>query len=537
MYAITPAGPSALRRRAGKRIPVGGCEVSMPTSSTPQSVRARTVAGPARIARRAAMVTALFLVALDVAPLAAQPPRPELPCECAAIFARTVTAIETDYVAFPLEVRDARSLAWRAHVDSLRPHADGTDARACSALLRRLVRFFRDGHLLIVDRPAGDSAGLPARRGARPRHAISARDPWNERAVRDSLRAKRTRGIALAPVEGIWRGPGYRIAVIADDDARDRATGVVMAVDSGPWMPGQVRAEFVRVDGEWISTVWDDAFHPRTSPVEFSRGALLRMAPLLWGRVDPAEALAFVDTLDPRRPLVAFPDDSTAVVSVVTFDPSHGPALAASIDREWDRLRERRRVVIDLRGNEGGSSGQVLPLLPLLWGDRLLSREEDAPTPADALVRSSPAMIAVWERMGWAPKGLVDRLRARPGELIPFDPNARVQPPPAPRRRPREDQQVFVLTDGSTVSAAEQVVLWARRMGRATIVGAPTGGSIDYQSTFLSRVGCASMGQTLVMPLIATSGRLPEGGHNATGVLPDRRVSTTGAWLSELVRR
>jgi C-terminal processing protease CtpA/Prc len=145
-------------------------------------------------------------------------------------------------------------------------------------------------------------------------------------------------------------------------------------------------------------------------------------------------------------------------------------------------------------------------------------------------------MIAVWERMGWAPKGLVDRLRARPGELIPLDPNAREQLPPRPRRRPREDQQVFVLTDGATVSAAEQVVLWARRMGRATIVGAPTGGSIDYQSTILARVACPAMGQTLSMPLIATSGRLPVGGHNATGVIPDRRTATTGAWLDALGR-
>jgi C-terminal processing protease CtpA/Prc len=220
----------------------------------------------------------------------------------------------------------------------------------------------------------------------------------------------------------------------------------------------------------------------------------------------------------------------------VTFDPAYGGALVAAIDAAWDRLRTRQRLVVDLRGNEGGSSGQVAPLLPFLWSDRLPTDQADATRPAEALVRSSPTMIAAWERMGWAPKGLVDRLRAHPGELIPFDPTAREQLPPRPRRRPREDQHVFVLTDGATVSAAEQVVLWARRMGRATIVGAPTGGSIDYQSTILARVACPAMGQTLSMPLIATSGRLPAGGHNTTGVVPDRSISTSGAWLTELRR-
>ena len=496
----------------------------MPTSCTPSPARRRAIA---------AVIASALLAA---APLPAQPTRPAPSCDCAEILAGTVERIEANYVAFPLEVRGVRAIAWRAHVDSLRPLATGADAGACSALLRRLVRFFRDGHLLIIDRPVADSAGLPARRAARPTRAMSASDPWNERAVLDSLRARRVRGVALAPVEGLWRGPGYRIAVLADGDARDRATGVVVAVDSGPWSPGLVRAEFVRIDGEWVATVWDDSFLPRTSPVELSRGALLRMAPLLWSRVDPAEPLAFVDTLDPRRPMVAFPDDSTAVVSVVTFDPSYGRELAAVLDREWDRLRDRRRVVVDLRGNEGGSSGQVLPLLPFLWAEPVPSGHEESSNPTEAIVRSSPAMIAVWERMDWAPKGLVDRLRARPGELIPLDPNAREQLPPRPRRRPREDQQVFVLTDGATVSAAERVVLWARRMGRATIVGAPTGGSIDYQSTILARVACPAMGQTLSMPLIATSGRLPVGGHNATGVIPDRRTATTGAWLDALGR-
>lgn len=497
-----------------------------------------SLASPLR-RRATAVLTAIasgLLPALVAAPLSAQQTPPALPCDCAAIFAGTVERIEANYVAFPLEVRGDRATAWRDHVTSLRPLAAGADAGACSALLRRLVRFFRDGHLLIIDRPAPDSAGLPARRAARPRRAIAAGDPWSERSVLDSLRSRRARGLVLAPVEGIWRGPGYRIAVLAGDDARDRATGVVVAVDSGPWVPGQVRAEFVRDSGQWVATVWDDAFQPRTSPVEFSRGALLRMAPLLWGRVDPAEALAFIDTLDPRRPTVAFPDESSAVISVVTFDPAYGGSLAAAIDADWDRLRTRRRVVIDLRGNEGGSSGQVAPLLPFLWGDRVPSGPADAAGPAEALVRSSPALIAAWERMGWAPKGLVDRLRARPGELIPFDPTAREQLPPRPRKRPREDQQVFVLTDGATVSAAEQVVLWARRMGRATIVGAPTGGSIDYQSTILTRVACPAMGQTLSLPLIATSGRLPAGGHNATGIVPDRQIPTPGAWIAALER-
>lgn len=522
---LTEPGPSGgwpTDGNADKRIAHDRCEEDM---TQPSSLR------PSVLARVALFIASALL---DPAALAAQGTSASpLPCDCPGAFQRTVERIETDYVAFPLETRPPRDTSWRAHVAALRPQAAGLDAPSCSWLLRSLVRFFRDGHLLVIDMPAPDTSGLERRRSDRPTLDVgSPASRWHAARVLASLKQLRARGDRLAAVEGVWRGPGYRIAVLRDPDDRDRATGVLLEVDSGRWAAGQVRAEFVQVRGEWRATVWDEAFHPRTSPVDLSRGALLRMAPILWGRVDPAEAEAFVDATDPRRPTVAYPDDSTAVLSVVTFDPAYGRALSTLVDAEWERLRARPHLVIDLRGNEGGSSGEVAPLLPFLWGTADAAALTALGKPADALVRSSPATIAFWERGRWTPAGLLDRLRAAvPGTLVAFDPSARAIVPAAPKRTTRPDQRVDLLVDGATVSAAEQVVLWARSMGRARVVGEPTGGSIDYQSAWLSRVACAAMGPVVSLPLIATSGRLPNGGFNAHGIVPDRRIVTRGAWL------
>jgi len=484
------------------------------------------------------LVVALLASPVTVRGTHAQGVPPQLPCDCTGTFDRTVARIEQDYVAFPLETRPPRDTAWRAHVAALRPQAAGRDASSCSWLLRSLVRFFRDGHLLVIDMPARDTAGIEQRRRARPMVDVAdAQGRWNPALLHARLRAARARGEELAPVEGIWRGPGYRVGVLRDPHDGNRATGVLLDADSGRWTPGQVRADFVRVDGEWRATVWDDDFTPRTAPVEFSRGALMRMAPLLWGRLDSAATLAMVHADDPRRPTVAYPDDSSAVLSVVTFDPSYGRALAALVEAEWERLRTRPHLVIDLRGNEGGSSHQVQPLLPFLWRAPDSSSVARLPEPSQALVRSSAATIAFWERAGWAPRGLADRLRSSPpGALVPFDPSARRLLPPPPARLSRPDQRVDILVDGATVSAAEQVVLWARALGRARIIGEPTGGSIDYQSAWLSRVACAEMGQVVSVPLIATSAALPNGGFNARGIIPDRRLRTDGAWWREAAR-
>ena len=48
-------------------------------------------------------------------------------CDCATAFARTVETIQTDYVAFPLEVPPAKRGEWDAHVARLRPLAAGAD--------------------------------------------------------------------------------------------------------------------------------------------------------------------------------------------------------------------------------------------------------------------------------------------------------------------------------------------------------------------------------------------------------------------------
>lgn len=430
-------------------------------------------------------------------------------CDCPTAFARTIQTIQTDYVAFPLEVPLARRAEWDAHVARLRPLAvgAGTDRVACSWVLRSLTSFFHDGHLLIVDMPV-DTAGRVERRAALPRRN------WSEGTLRAAIGDR-----ALPPTSpvGIWDGPGFRVAVFPDSTADKRLLAVVLRDDSAHYEPGQVRGTFEQVNGQWRATVSDGDYLPRTSPVELSRrGALMRMPPVIWQRVWPSVPEAGIDASDPRRPTIRYLPSGTAVVSIVSFSPEYQKPLEQLVDREWTRLSQARSVIIDLRGNEGGSSIVAGPLLPFVWSEAGIT-----PDTATPVVIASERNNEFWAHASWAPLGLTDRLHAHPaGALVTFSD----EPTPSPPRPPRlasPQQRIIILTDRSTVSAAEQVVLWSRAYGRARVYGEPTGGAIDYQSTLLVRVACASMGQVLSYPLIATSSRLPAGGHNHRGIIPD----------------
>lgn len=68
-----------------------------------------------------------------------------------------------------------------------------------------------------------------------------------------------------------------------------------------------------------------------------------------------------------------------------------------------------------------------------------------------------------------------------------------------------------------------------------TLFGAPTGGSIDYQSVAKIRFGCPDAGLYLGYPTMVGEHVGPEGGVNTTGIVPDvmipNGVDDPVAWL------
>ena len=57
---------------------------------------------------------------------------------------------------------------------------------------------------------------------------------------------------------------------------------------------------------------------------------------------------------------------------------------------------------------------------------------------------------------------------------------------------------------------------------KVTLFGQATSGVIDYQSVSMSLLNtCSEMQYYLGRPMFAASNRLPEGGVNKTGIIPD----------------
>jgi C-terminal processing protease CtpA/Prc len=89
------------------------------------------------------------------------------------------------------------------------------------------------------------------------------------------------------------------------------------------------------------------------------------------------------------------------------------------------------------------------------------------------------------------------------------------------------------------VSAAEVLVLRALRSSRAVVIGEPTAGALDYQSTQIVGLGTGDRRWALGYPTITAHAELPARGMRGKGIAPNLRVdwATVPDAYAEVERR
>ena len=427
------------------------------------------------------------------------------------VIART----EQNYAGYHLEVLpdEHRLRSYESLKQDLRRTAADADEARILDLLRRYVGWFADGHLFVQEYPQHDAADLAEFRRGTPTIATA--------GLRADLEA---RASALDPIEGVWYTPEHEIAVTRTA-VRGSFVAVLLETRSPHWRPGQVIAELERSQRGYAAVLRTDDHSPRRREAEIEQGLLLHMAPYSWGRRSPLadHDRGVLDPIDPRAPHFRVIDQTTCALTLPSLAPRYGTALARLCAKHKEAITSRELLIVDLRGNEGGSSVAARALAPFY---------SDADRPASARayrpeVLSSPDTIAYFERMqtgffvpAWL-RSLRTRLAERPGEFVPMYADGLAPAPFKPRRCHDGPDHVALLIDRGVVSAGEAFVLEAMPHSRVRTFGSNTGGMIDYQNVCMVAIGTGRHRCVLGYPVIAVSVDLPVGGYNHGGIPPD----------------
>lgn len=463
------------------------------------------------LAATAALLTAAPVRAQD--PASAAPPQGWMsaPRDWGKTLRQDATALHAQIIDSHPGVHDPLNPDFRARADAglaeaLRRAEAATDAGGWWWALRAFVASFDDGHvqLGLVDR----SGGFPARwpglltvyRGAD--HVVADRD--------DADASLPPLGAKLLECDGV---------------AADRLAEQRIGAFRGRWF---LESQKVLL-GDWLFVNASNPWTPEMRACRFESGGRVIEHALNWRAIEAADLSARRTKLAQVRAAdfgMRRLGDGSVWVSMPSFNGDLGsdaykaltPMLAELTARK-DELRAAPFVVLDLRGNGGGSSHWSQEIAVTLWGEDWVRAHPTPPIESIDWRASDENLAAVqsyldeWtaagegeDRIAWAREIVDGMTEARAAGELYWRDLAAPRPAPEAAGAPLQLVQgpVYVLTDPVCASAClDAVDLW-KSMG-AIQVGRETSADTVYMDV---RESVLPSGQArLVIPMKVWRGR------------------------------
>lgn len=417
------------------------------------------------------IVFAGFIAALSLCgPVRAQEAPPEwmaTPRDWSATLAEDARALHAIVIDSHPGVHDALNPEFRARVDAglaeaLERARTTTDGGGYWWAMRAFAASFEDGHLGIGLKPQG---GLPARWAGFMTRWRGADQVVAERDEADA--STPPLGARLIDCDGVAAG-----------DLAARRVGAFR----GRWFLESQRAS----QGHWLFVNSANSWTEDLRECRFEIDGALRPYALNWRPIAQTDLTARAGRVG-RRAVTTFGmarlDDGGFWISTPNFDgnpqgENHPKltALIADMTAQQAALRAAPYVVLDLRGNGGGSSHWSRSMAQVLWGDDWL-RDHALPPIESIDWRASDDNLAAiqgyfdeWtaagesaQRIAWA-REIIDGMTAARAAGQPYWRDMATPPPPRPEG-PAATQRmagpVYVLTDPVCASAClDAVDLW-----------------------------------------------------------------------------
>jgi hypothetical protein len=458
-------------------------------------------------------------------PSAAQPAG-KVDCGCAQDFDYVVRYLERNLPAYPRDVTAQTRPAYERLKRRLRRAAtqQATPTR-CLPVLVAYVEFFRDQHTTI--------AGAPGM-------AVNDRDSLAVRQFQASAEYQYTEIVRLAPVrtpplgavEGRYQTTDstYQIQL---QPARTRFrdfVGVIVHSRTPLWKVGQVKLELQQLPrGGGYRVIQYNRNHSA------SYLGVIRQEPgylrgTSWQKLG-------VSTTPPtgKAPLTYRPlTTATGYLRI----PSFNGGLHAQLDSVYRLIAAAppQNLLIDVRGNGGGSDGNVAGLVPFLYTAPFQDdqREEYYVTPdnvqrfadyyrgmqRDSADYGAEALQHFRSTLRW--------LQQAPSGQFMTDPTATLRTFAGVATRP---ERVVILYDRGCASSCETLLFWAKHSTKTTLAGENSGGYVGYGNVFSIPTPCWSF------ELTSTTLRLPnQVPYEAVGVAPDVSFRQDEDWLMQAQR-
>ncbi|NJC27299.1 S41 family peptidase [Neolewinella antarctica] len=344
-------------------------------------------------------------------------------------------------------------------------------------------------------------------------------------------------------IAGDYAFANYLVRVVPTGNSPGRYVAYILHADGVYWQKGQVKFELTATDDGGFDSSFrlrnhelsEDRRAHRLDDTRLLAGGVIWKSTSINKKSDPALDQQIM-AAESERPILYRYDDKTVVIRFPSFAAEwsdHTDSLVAANNK----LLTTNNLVIDLRGNQGGSDRTYESVMNII-------KTRPATTDYDVSFLNTEDNRAVLEQYvdpERYPRDVIDyvknvigQLAESPDGFVVLNPTTSgVTPSDHARRYP---ERVAVLIDRNCGSSGEQFALDARESWRVKLFGEPTAGGIDASNLQSLEGPCGNYSLIYTSTVTSRADIVPIDG---IGVQPDYPLALTGNpyhVISEVVR-
>ena len=389
-----------------------------------------------------------------------------------------------------------------------------TDPKQCHEILKDWLFFFRKGHIALFLNTSSSSTVATEK---------------TKNIFDMSSFKKRITALPADDLQGLWQFSDYTIAL---DKTGEEYVGYIVESDNPSWKPNDIKLKFILKDNT-LSAIYymGDRSQREISSVErYGNNAIIlddgfvAMRRLNPKEEDAQEVNRYVRLITANSPLFERVSSDTVLLRIPSFFHGQKQAIDRLIKENFKTIASTNNLIIDIRGNGGGSDASYSEILPLLYtnpirnvGVEMLS----TPLNNQRMVDYAEGEEYPQEIRNWA-KASIDKLNANEGKFVQLEKERvtveqfdAVLPQPA---------QVAILIDKNNGSSAEQFLLAAKQSKKVKLFGTTTTGVLDISN--IHQVNSPSGNLTLYYSL-SRSFRIPDMTIDGIGLQPDYFIDSS----------
>lgn len=426
-------------------------------------------------------------------------------CSCSEVFEKLVTKVETEYPGFEHKTKDL--IAYAEFKDNLAIEAKKSINNNCSKILKKYTDFFKDPHMWVS---VNDDISEVTNSSSNSIEINLENYKKNIQSTKDEY-------------EGIWSNESYTFGI--QKTAENEYTGFIIESKSNLWKPKDIKFKLFS-NGKFEYALLDRTlkngnFQLYEEGILFLDGISVALV-----KQTPKPKVSEEKIQNKLKELVGFYfkriTPKTSILKLPSFEYQNLQTIDELIENNKNLLEESENLIIDLRGNPGGTTTAYQKLLPYISGKSIHhSGAEFLAT--QTYINNLEAYKKTLDK-NVSTEGIdnqIKTLKENLGKFVNFNQDSKPETVELVAKSPKN---VIIFADKGTGSSAEYFLFIAKQSKKVKVFGLPSYGALDYGNAYLIDFGCKDY--QLFMPTYRAL-RLPDYPIDNIGIQPDVYVDTS----------